>query len=79
MYIGISVIGNSIIAGKATPTGKGLSKCANPEDITDQAIRAVIQYMHKEAEETGVCEFTCELGALTFKRSDSAKPCAFES
>jgi len=73
MYIGISLFDNRILASNnAVSLEDGISKCSSTEDITDQAIRAVFQHMHKEAEETGMYQISCELGSLTMRPATDA-------
>jgi hypothetical protein len=74
--LGLSLLTNRIMAGKKQSSKKvsdGLVRWASPpEDITEQAIKAVFEYMWNESKETG--EFHLEvvgMGKMSFKREAS--------
>jgi len=71
MNIGVSSITNRIYAGKSKPLANGTSFrwVGKKEDVTDEAIRAVFQYMYYKSEDTGGYEIGFgDLGVMKFER-----------
>ena len=73
MNLGLSLLTNEIYAGKSVDCGKGLKKWVGKKhNVTDEAIKAVFQYMYCKAEETGHYEISVDgFGAMVFAREDN--------
>ena len=76
MNLGVSPITNTIYAGKSKPlkNGKGFYWVGKKTDVTDEAIRAVFEYMYYKAKETGYYEIAFEgAGKMSMVREKEAK------
>jgi hypothetical protein len=67
--IGVSPT-NIIYAGNTRKDKSGLEIWTKREDITDEAILAVVQFMYQKANDTGKCELVVDgYGKMTFERN----------
>ena len=73
MDIGVSLLTNTIFAGKSKPLENGLSKwVGKKEDITDKAVKAVFEYMYNSAKETGYYQLSIKgYGKMSFEREEN--------
>ena len=74
MNIGVSPLTHTIFAGKSKllPNGRGFQWVGKKEDVTEEAIRAVFEYMYYKAKETGIFEITYpSCGTMRFERVES--------
>jgi len=75
MNLGVSPLTNTIYAGKSKPlpNGKGFLWVGKKTDVTNEAVRAVFEWMYKQAEETGAFEITFTgFGTMTLVRKMGA-------
>jgi len=75
MNIGVSPITHTIYAGKIKPlaNGTGAHWVGKKEDVTDEAIRAVFEYMYYKSANTGGYEIRFgdgKLGVMKFERTE---------
>lgn len=71
MNMGVSPITRKIYAGKSKSllNGKGQQWVGQKRDVTDEAIKAVFEYMYLKAEKTGFYEIGIEgYGVMAFAR-----------
>jgi nucleoid DNA-binding protein len=69
MKIGTSILSNKIYCGQTRKQKDGLEIWIKKEDITEQAVKAVFEYMYNKAEETGVYNVSIEgYGIMQFER-----------
>lgn len=69
MKIGTSAFGDTIYAGNTRVDKKGYELWTKKEDVTEQAIKAVFEYMYSNSEETGAFEISIEgFGKMQFIR-----------
>ena len=72
MNIGVSPLTHTIFAGKSKPlpNGKGFKWVGKKEDVTDEAIKAVFEYMYLKSQKTGYYEISIEgYGVMKFEHT----------
>jgi len=80
MQLGVSPLTHKIFAGKSKPNphGPGMMWVGKKTDVTDEAIKAVFEYMWMKAEKTGFYNIEIpNFGAMSmtrFKKDDEDEP-----
>ena len=73
MNIGVSPITHTIYAGKSKPLKNGLGSywVGKTEDVTDETIKAVFEYMYNKSEKTDYYQLLVEgFGKMSFEREE---------